>query len=40
MLYPPQTGESQIAQDGAATVLPGNDMLDFEGDHLHKNSPG
>jgi hypothetical protein len=39
MLYPPQTGESEIAQDGAATVLPGDDMLNFEGDRLHKECP-
>ena len=38
-LITPQTGESQIAQDCAATVLPGNDMLDFEGDRLHKEFP-
>src|SRR5262249_3739975 len=35
-LITPQTGESQIAQDCAAAVLPGNDMLDFEGNRLHK----
>jgi hypothetical protein len=39
-LITPQTGESQIAQDCAATVLPGNDMLDFEGDRLHKEFTG
>src|SRR5262245_11343496 len=38
-LITPQTGEGKIAQDGAATVLPGNDMLDFEGDRLHKEFP-
>src|SRR5919198_5698664 len=38
-LITPQTGESQIAQDGAATVLPRNDMLDFEGSRLHKEFP-
>jgi hypothetical protein len=38
-LIAPQTGESQIAQDGTATVLPGNDMLDFEGDRLYEEFP-
>jgi hypothetical protein len=38
-LVTPQTRESQIAQDGAATVLPGYDMLDFEGNRLHKKFP-
>src|SRR5262252_3097725 len=38
-LITPQTGESEIAQDGAVTVLSGNDMLDFEGDRRHKELP-
>jgi hypothetical protein len=38
-LITPQTGESQIAQDSTATVLPGYDMLDFEGERLHKKFP-
>jgi hypothetical protein len=38
-LITPQTGESQITQDSTATVLPGYDMLDFEGERLHKKFP-
>jgi hypothetical protein len=34
-LIAPQTGESEMAPDGAASVLPGNDMLDFAGNRLH-----
>jgi len=36
MLHPPQTGKCKIAQDRATAVLPGDDMLDFEGDRLCK----
>ena len=38
-LIAPQTGESQITPDSAASVLPGNDMLDFESNRFHKEFP-
>src|SRR5262245_56354836 len=39
-LITPQAGASKIAQDRAAPVLPGNGMLNFEGDRLYKEFPG
>lgn len=36
----PQTGKRQIAQDCAATVLPGDDVFNFEGNCLCKECPG
>jgi hypothetical protein len=38
-LIAPQTGECQIAQHRAAPVLPGDDVLDFEGDRFRKELP-